>query len=221
MNNILIPTVYESDTNHALRIALDVRHNADTEIVLMSISQISDSIMDLLFLSPEDAIDKKKRDEVLNVWRGEVPTEVASKLKVQHQYGLTGPLAKQILSRYDIGMVIVPQSFRNSKLYVHQHALQLFQKFGCPIMHLPAGDISYKGIQRALYLDDTKQDSAIPVQQFPFHVIHKSMLKQGESIQAIVDRMQIDLIVRDKKGAVSNDRSQMDATEIGLPVLTI
>ena len=54
MKNILIPTNFSSDTNHALQVAADMHDLKINEIVLISLTEISDSITELLFLSEKE-----------------------------------------------------------------------------------------------------------------------------------------------------------------------
>lgn len=219
MKNILIPTIFESDTEHALRVAADLKHNSSGDVILFSVSEVSDSITDLLFLSSQSTVDIRKQDQLLEFWKQfKARNSSAAEVKVHHQYGLSRPLCKRLISRFEVDMVIVPLSFRMSKQYIHQFAMRLFHQSGCPMMLLPDNDISYKGIQRALYLDELKEVASQPVQQYAFHVIHKSMMPNNESIQTIVNRMQIDLIVKQKRKVGEND---IEMSDLGLPILTI
>lgn len=224
MKNILIPTTYEIDSTDALKVAADIcQHLGCGEIILFSISEISDSITELLFLSSKDNIDLKKRDAVLQFWetyRSE--HRMNTTIKFHHQYGLSRPVLEQIIDRFGADMVIVPQSFQLSKNYIHQFALKLFNQCNSPMMLLPGKNLSTKSIQRALYLDKADLNPAGVVQQYPFHVIHQSMIETDgqESIRTLVEKMQIDLIVKGKRKTNTSDY-EIDSEELGLPILTI
>lgn len=224
MKNILIPVTFEADTLQAMMIAADMQRYAGGSINLLTISEITDSITDLLFLDVNDSVDRQKRGEVMMLWENmKADHEIKADVLEHHRYGLSRPLMKQLLGRLDIDLVIVPVSFQKSREHIHRQTLKLLQESNCPLMMLPSKSLVYKGILRALYLDQTDKAVTPAVQQFPFHVIHQSMISNGEydSIQSVIDKMQIDLIVKGKPKKNSVDRHAIDTSALGLPVLTI
>jgi hypothetical protein len=219
MKNILIPTFYAQDTNHALKIAADL-HHAKRDIMLLSLSEVTDSITELLFLSSADAIDHQRKDDVLRCWREhKTMHRIAAEVKHHHQYGLSRPVLSRLLIHWEIDMIVVPYSFRVSRQHLHQFALRLFHQSGCPMMFLPDRDHSSNGIQRALFLDDGQPVPSPVVQQYAFHVIHTSMLQERGAVKDIVTRMHIDLIVKKKRNAT--DPYEAETGVLGLPVLMI
>ena len=224
MKNILIPTNFSSDTNHALQVAADMHDLKINEIVLISLTEISDSITELLFLSEKEKNNINSSADVLNFWnRYKTQHNLTANVKVHSQYGLSRPVFRQLMSRFNIGLAIVPQSFQTSKSYIHQFMLRLLNQCDSPVMLLPAKKEEYKGIQRALYLDETENARTGMVQEYPFHVIHQSMLEDvgQNSIRSIVDNMKIDLIVKGKRNGNTSSLSDIGVAELGLPVLTI
>ncbi len=219
--NILIPTLFESDTEHALKAAAELRPADAKQIVLLSISPLGDSITELLFTSSAAAVDLEKRNNILDFCNREFDKKFREKIKVDHQFGLSRPLMKNLLSKFEVGMVIVPRSFTRSKQFVHQFAMRLLHQSGCPMMLLPQDGIPHHGIQRALYLGDSHTAHIPAIQQYAFHVIHKSMIPEGESVKSIVKSMEIDLIVKGKRSAASNDFTDGSDEEFGLPVLAV
>ncbi|MBT1700149.1 hypothetical protein KK083_24890 [Fulvivirgaceae bacterium PWU4] len=222
---VLIPTTFEEDTKTALRLATDIYQGSAAEITLCTISEISDSITELLFLDAKDHIDVSKRDAIISFWnQHKKAAHEKAEVSLHHQFGLSQPKFNRMMERFEPDMVVVPQSFQQSPEYIHQFALRLFHTSRYPMMLLPGNAETVKGIQRALYLDESQQQaSSVAVQQYPFHVIHKSMVEGQEygSTRTIVEKMQIDLIVKPKrkKGLpVEHDR---DAGTFGLPILTI
>lgn len=222
--NVLIPTTFEEDTKTAVRLATDIYQGSAAEIILCSISEISDSITELLFLNAGDYIDVSKRDSIISFWN-QHKKEACEKaeLATHHQFGLSQPTFNKMMERFEPDMVVVPQSFQQSQQYIHQFALKLFHKSRYPMMLLPGSAETFKGIQRALYLDEPKQAGSVAVQQYPFHVIHKSMVEGQEydSTRMIVEKMQIDLIVKPKRKQGSLTEHDRESGTFGLPVLTI
>lgn len=223
MKHILIPTTFEVDTQHALKIAADICEGEKMDPVMLSVTEISDSITELLFLGTDGKIDIKKRDQLVSFWNRHVAQGDALKqLKVHHQYGFSRPILKQILLKYNIGLAIVPLSFQQSKNYIHQLTLRLLHQCETPVMLLPAKIHEDTYIKRALYLDDGDYVGAEVIHDYPFHVIRHSAMEQVQdnSITSIVDNMKIDLIVKKKRATLDKDK-HFKLDELNLPVLNV
>lgn len=223
MQNILIPTTFEADTLQALKVATDVkRHNAG-RVVLLSLSAVSDSIIDLLFLSPQDHIDTGKHKKLKQNWhRFTVQNKVTVETKEHHQFGMSRPILTQLLERFDIDMAIVPLSFQQSRQHIHRFLLKLLHESHCPLMLLPTEKQESEVIQRALFLDNPAVSLTASIENLPFHIIHQSMLQDQHErpLKRVIDDHRIDLIVLGKR----NNETSEDNTDIlglGIPVLTI
>lgn len=221
MKTFLIPTTFESDTKKALQLAMDMFSSADDRIVLMSISEVSNSITDLLFLGSEKPVDFTKRQVILDYWTDKRRASTnCGQITTHHQYGLSRSTFNGILERFDVSMSILPESFQQSKQHIHQFALKLLHQSSCPMMLLPA-KLSGKSIQRALYLDEKTKTPT--VQGYPFHVIHKSMVSEAQypSVQSMVKELNIDLIVKGKRVDGTADTIDHEISSFGLPVLAV
>ena len=221
MKTFLIPTTFESDTAKALRLAVNMFTSTSDRIVLLSISQVSDSITDLLFLGSEKPIDLSKRQVILDQWDTiKKNEETSASLTTHHQYGLSRATFSDILERFNVSMSVVPESFQHSKQHIHQFAMKLLHQSRCPMMLLPA-TLPGKSIQRALYVDEVPEMTT--VEGYPFHVIHKSMVSEAEypSIKSMVEALNIDLIVKGKRVDGAADLVEDEVNSFGLPVLTV
>lgn len=222
MKTFLIPTTYGSDTRKAIEMAIDMFTDPGNRIVLFSVSDISDSITELLFLKPGKDIDISARQNILDFWESRrEQLRIDEEIEIHHQYGLSRSTFNAIIERFNVFMAIVPESFQQSKQYIHQFTLRLLHRSNCPMMLLPP-TLSAKGIQRALYLDKMPESKTAAVQHYPFHVIHKSMVDQQErlSLKSIIEEMHIDLIVKGKK-IDSESATDQDLRSLGLPVLAV
>lgn len=223
MKTFLIPTTFESDTNKAIRVAADMFSSHADRILLFSTSEISNSITELLFLSSSKSVDLGKRQEILDDWSTyKKKSKLQAELLVHHQYGLSRPVFDTILERFDVTMSVVPESFQQSKEHIHQFTLKLLHQSKCPMMLLP-GKLPGKGIQRALYLDETPEAATATVQAYPFHVIHKSMISKSEypSVQSMVEGLNIDLLVKGKRIEGTTKAVDQEIRSFGLPVLAV
>jgi len=222
MKNILIPTTFEADTLQAMKMAAYMTENKG-RIVLISSSEISDSITELLFLSAKDHIDTTKRDALRTAWKAyKIENNISMVAEEHHQFGMSRPVMQKLLDSFDADIIIAPTSIQQSKQYIHKLFLKLLHKSNCPLMLLPEKEQASETIQRALFLDERTQPLSASLQQLPFHVIHQSMIQEHkhQPLNALVDQLNVDLIVQAKR---NDERAgeYVDVSHLGLPVLTV
>lgn len=221
MKNILVPTNFDTDTIHAMKIASDFKRSDQVHVKLFSTSAISDSITELLFSSQWKEFNPASRAELLKSWEAHRLEHQLTHIKISecHQYDMSRPILVNLLERFAIDMVIVPFSFQQSKQYIERLLLLFLCECKLPLMLLP-NETEHPGIYRALYLDENKAMPTAVLQSFPFHVIHQSMIKSGglHSIKAMILNFRINLIVLTK----GTERILgQPISDFGLPVLTI
>ena len=228
MKNILITTTYDVDTFNALKIAADLIRHHKGSVVLLTVSDLSDSITELLFLSARDHVDQEQRQKRLEEWRHfKIQNDVSFDsldIKEHHQFGFSRPILRQILERFEIDMIIVPHSMQRSRFCIHKVLLKLLNDSQYTLLLLSAEQPSSERIQRALFLDGSGELLTAEIENMPFHIIHKSMLDQStwqhQSLKQLIDRHKIDLIVQRKKNRAMA-RINADLPDLGLPVLTV
>jgi hypothetical protein len=222
MKNIFILTQFEADTLQAMKTAAYMSENKGN-IILVTCSEISDSITELLFLSAMYHIDLNKRQDILDKWSVyKAETNIATTVREHHQFGISRPVIQKLLESFQVDVVIAPLSIQQSKQYIHKLFLKLLHNSNCPLLLLPEKDQTSEIIQRALFLDANGKSLAPSLQQLPFHVIHQSMIKEYEnqSLNVLVDQLRVDLIVQPKRSNEVAEKNA-DVTSLGLPVLTI
>ena len=226
MKNIMIITTYEADTFGALKIAADLKRYHDGSLVLLTVSPLSDSITELLFLSARDHVEQQNRKKRLEEWNRFATNNKVyvdfPEIKEHHQYGMSGPILKQILECFDIDMIVVPPSMQKSRFFIHQLLLKLLHRSQYPLLLLSTDQLPSEPIQRALFLDGLGESLTAEIENMPFHVIHKSMLEQVPQIsplRQLIEKHKIDLIVqRKQKSSTGMDK---DLQNLGLPILTV
>jgi hypothetical protein len=220
MKNIIILTTYEDDTLEAMKVANDLKRSSAGTIVLISLSETTDSITDLLFLSEKNQKDAAKRARMFVKWSHIERDQKIKPMSVQEhvQYGISRPVLIQLLERFNTEMIIVPNSVQQSKSFIHLLFLKLLNKSEFPIMRLPAEKGSSEEIQRALYLDETGKALAPALQNMPFHIIHQSMVDREQSLGNLITKLKINLIVQTR---VHESVFKEDVVSLGLPVLTV
>jgi hypothetical protein len=216
MKNILVPTAFEPDTLKALIMSSNFRKEDEVHVTLLSVGAVPDSITELLFPSAWKKADPAKRDVVLENWAEYCKSTDSCDTKIteHHQQGMSRPVLKHLLERFQIDMVIVPYSFQRSGEYLHRMLLTLFDASETPLMLLPDCDDDHLDIHRALYIDKGDVLPHSLMQGLPFHVIHRSMVG-SDPLKTILQNFKINLIVLNK-----SDRKE-SLTGFGLPVLTI
>jgi len=220
MKNIIIPTTFENDTIDALKVAADLKRKGSGQIVLISLSEITDSITDLLFLSEKNVQNVGNRDKLFADWSKALDDFALPKLPIieHHQYGISRPILIQLLEHFKAEMVIVPNSFLQSKLFIHRLFLRLLNKSEFPVMQLPDDTDGSEEIQRALYLGENGKTLTPALQGMPFHIIHQSMVDSEQPLVSVVNALKINLIVKPR---VNKATPNHDVDSLGLPVLTI
>lgn len=224
MKRILIPTVFHQDTLAAVRLATELNAHGDEVIItLLTASELSNSITDLLFLTPHSETDKRARQQLIGVVHSIIRSRKSIQLLEHHQYGVSRPKVSQLLERLETDMILVPRSFQESRNYVHKTLLSIFNKLHHPLMLLPMEQAVPAMIQRALYVHEDMTPVVKSLPQMPFHIIHQIMLTeamQGGPLKKVVSEFNIDLVVQSRQGNRIPQNNDL-TTELSLPVLTV
>lgn len=137
MKSILIPTTLKPDTLKAVRSVVKNVRDDNMKIVLLLLSEMPDGITDLLFSSksgPETSIQEQK---VLDECRKYVSEFDQVSLQVHHQYGISGPLLRNIMNYHTISLTVLTPSYKNEKDTIYRQAVKSLLNCKCPILHLP------------------------------------------------------------------------------------
>jgi len=224
MKRILIPTVFHQDTLAAIRLASELNAHGDEVIItLLTASELSNSITDLLFLKPHSETDKLARQQMMNGVQEMLRTRKFMRMIEHHHYGVSRPKIGQLLERLETDMILVPRSFQQSNHYVHKSMLSIFNKLHHPLMLLPLEEAVPVMIQRALYVHEDMTPVVKSLPQLPFHIIHQIMLTetmQGGPLKQVVNDFKIDLVVQSRHGNRVPQNNELTA-ELSLPVLTV
>jgi len=188
------------------------------------VSELSGATTELLFQPPYPEIDLKIRQQFMSTLNEIMSSRNESiRIDEHHQYGVSRPVINQLLDRMGTEMIIVPQSFQQSRNYIHKSLLSALNKLHYPLMLLPLGEAVPAMIQRALYLNQDPGPAVMPLSQFAFHIIHQNMLTesmQREPLKQVVSDFKIDLVVQSREGSRVPQNNEL-TTELCLPVLTV
>ena len=225
MKNILIPTAFESDTLDAMKIASGLLNPFSGNMVLTTVSDLSDSIQELLFLSPDEHVDQRKRMDVIKNWkRYREKRAAALSLGIQehHQFGLSRPLLNSVLEQFNIDLVIVPASFQGSVIEIHKFFVELLYRSDCPIMLMPFESHSGRKVKRALLLDGDDASVLDTIKRLPLDIVHQSLIEDNntQSLRLLIDALDIELVVQPKRKYVNIQRDPI-VVALGVPVLSV
>lgn len=239
MKSILIPTTLKPDTLKAVRSVVKNVRDDNMKIVLLLLSEMPDGITDLLFSSksgPETSIQEQK---VLDECRRYVAEFDQVSLQVHHQYGISGPLLRNIMNYHTISLTVLTPSYKNEKDTIYRQAVKSLLNCKCPILHLPE-EINELALDQAIYVDNSPSHLSLEDiqhllnKEFAIRVVSKAKLMEGqrtedltpELVQAI-EKNNIDLLVETRKpvkkgwGVAKVEAQVSLAEKLGVPVLSL
>lgn len=239
MKNILIPTTLKQDTLQAVRTVIKNVREDNVKIVLLMISEMPDGITDLLFASRSSVETSVQEQRVLEDCRRYVAGLDYVSLRVHHQYGISGPLLRNIMNHHDIELVVLTPSFKREKASIFRQAVKLLVNCKCPLLHIPE-KAEELALDQAIYVDNSPANISMEEVQkmlsleFDVRVVSQTKLQQGQSTEDLapelvetIERHNIDLLVETRKtekrgwGAGRIEGHVSLAEKLGVPVLSL
>ncbi|RZJ71386.1 hypothetical protein [Flavobacterium sp.] len=209
MKNILLPTVLEKDTLAAIESAISYANGQNFNLVLLLLNESDSHYSASAFLRNSRAAYTISQQQVLEDCQNRAYAEGNATLHIQKQSSISAPLLRNMIAALEIGLVIVPKSFRESSKKINRYCLGLLANSHCPILNLCDGPTSE--MQKALFLEyDESKLQASDVQQqldgkFPFRIVSQARISRSEeeSLQQLlsetITRNDIDLVVATRK----------------------
>jgi hypothetical protein len=237
MKNVLIPTTLHSDTLKAVKTIIDNVHNKKVKVVLLLLSELPDGITDLLFSSRSAGEISYDKRQVLDECRNYAARFSQVAFHVHHQFGVSGPLMRNIMDHYAINLTVLLPSYRKEKESVHRQAVSILSNCSCPLLFLPE-EIESLVLDQAIYVE--KEQTRISMeeiqrmlkQEFDIRVVQQAKFNgySEEELKPVLaetlDKTNIGLLVEtrkpEKSGWRSTKRAQISLAEkLGVPVLSI
>lgn len=237
MKNVLIPTTLKPDTLDALKAVGSSANGSKIQVVLLMLSEMPDGITDLLFSTKSGIETEIENVKTLRACKAYVASKENITLQVHHQYGISGPLLRNIMEHYDTGLIVLTPSYKQEKESIHRQAVKVVNSCKCPILHLPE-KVREFALDHAIYLENQAQRlSVTAVQQllkkeFDIRVVRQAKISEGQELDELspvlnetIKRDQIPLVVEtrkaDKKWTASSKNHITLAETLGVPVLSI
>lgn len=239
MKNVLIPTTLKEDTLKAVRTAVRNANGNIKKIVLLIVSEMPDGISDLLYATQSGYETSAEQQRVLNQCRQYVRNFDTISLVVHHQYGLTGPLLRNIMNHHAIGFIMLTPSYKVEKELLHKTAVKLLNTSKCPILHLTNTPTEHI-LEQAIYVENApSQVSMTEIQhflkdEFDIRVVSQATLQEGQNpeelkpvLEKTIELNNINLVVEtrkpEKSRLIARKRSVREslAEKLGIPVLSV
>lgn len=234
MKNIIIPTNFESDTLSAVRTALTQTGYTNYRIVLLVISEVQETYSAASNLKNFRYLYRTQQENVLNKCRELVSAYNGVTLNVHYQYGISGPLLRNVMDHFNAGMVILTPSFKENKCRTNAHLLKLLLKSRYTLLHLSS--IEIQTITNALYIEPKTTNFTLQELQqlinnkFNFRIVSRTKLSNELTLQdanpliaEAISSKQIDMLVETRSPvqlAVKKGKPSRNLN-FGVPVLSI
>lgn len=232
MKSILIPTTFEADTINAVKAAINRSSGTNCTITLLSLKESFETYSAGYTLQDMSSYYTPAQDEVAGKCRQHAALAPNCRLTIRNQYGISGPLLKNLLEFLGTDLIIIPQSYRNEKSKIHSYFLGLLQKCRKPILHMGTEDVH--DLTNALYIEyKTGQTDLQNLQQmvngqFNLKIVSSAKLDDGQTVKAIeediraaVNKNNVDVLIETRKPVKQKISDTVVNESLGLPVLSI
>jgi hypothetical protein len=220
MKSILVPTIYHEDTLQAIEMTCRLSTKEVCQVVLLSVTEINDSISEMLFVHEKQKALEEPRAALYEAFKNTSSGNTTWIIKEHHQYGMSRPVLATLMERYAIDMAIIPNSFNTSNEHIHRYTLELLNETQCPLLTIPAFGKKLTQFNRALYLNKNGRHANGALAHFSFTIIEEASLivRGDESIHDLIQQHGIDLVVKDKS-MLNASRENLEGFRI--PVLAV
>lgn len=236
MKNILIPTTLQADTINAVKTAIKQSKGKNCHVILLQISDVPDTDSSAFFLRSIKTQLTVSQKNILESSRNLVAVSQNCTFKIQHQYGVSAPLTRNLLDHLQVGLIILTPSYKNAEKKIHKQFLQILGNCKCPILHLNS-NFEEQELNKAMYLEQTKSKlQAEDLQQlmqgqFDFRIVSQAKIFEDQTVEEInpqlseaISKNQINLLIQTRKPEKiklsKKDKSNINES-LGLPVLSL
>lgn len=235
MKNFLIPTTLKEDTICAVKSAINQSGKSNCEIILMMVAEIPDTYSSSFLLREMNTSLSKYQEEILEECKNLIEQTNNCKVKIHFQYGISAPVLKNIISSFDVKLIILSHSYKQETKRILQNLVQLASNQKCAILHL--GSQQYKeDYSKALYIENTSPSLHIRDVQdfinknFSFKIVSQTISSERNineyipEISETISKNNIDLLVQTRKAEKIKFKKSKKVeinSILGLPLLSV
>ena len=236
MKNMLIPTTLQPDTINAVKTAIKQSKGKNCNVILLQVCEIPDTDSSAFFLRSIKNELTVSQKNTLEACRNLVAVSQNCTFKLQHQYGISAPLMRNLLEYLHVGLIILTPSYKSAEKKIHTQFLQILSNCKCPILHLNS-NFEEQVLNKAMYLEQTKsklqaEDLQHLVQdQFDFRIVSQATIFEDQNVEEInpqlsqaISKNEINLLIQTRKPEkikLSKKRKSNINESLGLPVLSL
>ncbi len=236
MKNILIPTTLQPDTINAVKTAIKQSKGKNCNVVLLQVCDIPDTDSSSFFIRSIKNELNVSQKTILEACRNLVAVSQHCTFKLQHQYGISAPVMRNLLEHLHVGLIILTPSYKSAEKKIHNQFLQILSNCKCPILHLNSNFEEHE-LNKAMYLEQNKsklqaEDLQQLVQgQFNFRIVSHAKIFEDQSVEEInpelsaaISKNEINLLIQTRKPEKiklkKSGKSKVNES-LGLPVLSL
>lgn len=235
MKNLLIPSILQSDTINAVKVAIQQSKGKNCSIFLALVSEIPDTYSSSTFLRNMKSDMTASQKKVLEYCRELITISQNCNLKIHYQYGISAPLMRNLIEHLEIELTILTPSYRNAEKKIHNQFVQILSNCKCPILHL-SPNCEENDLTKAMYLEQTKSriqiedlQELIP-ERFNFKIVSQAKIfseQNPEELESLLNeaiaKNKINLLIetrKPKKIKLKNKNTNTNES-FGLPILSL
>ena len=230
MKNILIPSTLQNDTINAVKTAINSANGNQCQITLMLLTDIPDTFSSASLLRNINTGLNSTQENVLDLCRQIISESKNCSLKIHHQYGISSPVFKNLVSHFNIGLTIITPSFKSSKKKINSFCIQIISNSKCPILHTSA-NFDQDIFSQALYLKNS--DSHLHAEDlqayvntlFSLKIVSESETNESQPfLSDTIAKNNINILIETRKPKklklLKKEKAALNEL-LGLPVLSL
>ncbi len=234
MKSILIPTVIENDTKHAIETAVKHAKGKNCSITLLILTETPDACSAVEFLRKTKKPFTPAQAELLDECHSRIALSANCTLGVHHQYGISAPLFRNLMEYLGTEMIILSPSYKADRKKIHAYFCKLAATCKKPILHLGKKP-EQPEFNKALYIE--RNNAQIGIQelqqlvnrQFDFKIVSQASAAEEQGTDGLapfvseaIMKNGIDLLIETRKPQKNRPAARgMTNDAYGLPVLSI
>lgn len=232
MKSILIPTTFEADLINAVEAAVAQSTGTNCTITLLNLKEAEDTYSAGYTLQKMGSSFTAAQRQVADKCYEAVKRAPNCRLAIHDQFGISGPLLKNLMEYLNTDLIIITRSYRAEKRKIHTYCLSLLVKSRMPILH--TGEEKKPNLDNALYIEHkaaqlgVRELHRLVNGRFNMKIVSSARLDEGQSVKtlendllAAIEQNNIDVLIETRKPEKKKFSEFLINDSLGLPVLSI
>lgn len=230
MKNILIPSTLQNDTINAVKAGIHAANGNQCQLILMVLADIPDTFSSASLLRNINTGLTSSQENILDECRQIASETNNCNFKIHHQYGISSPVFKNLVSHFNISLTIITPSFKSSQKKINSLCVQIVSNSKCPILHTNV-NFDQEIFSQALYIKNS--DSQLHAQDlqasvntlFPLKIVSESDTNLDQPfLNETITKNNINILIETRKPKklklLTKQKAALNEL-LGLPVLSL